>query len=149
MRAFFKFVGTLILLTAIFFGYIFYMGSTRGPVIEERVTNFLTLASGGETAKAHEFFADEIKVVYPFDEFNAGVLSHFDQFTFVEQKQNGYTYNIALLKEFGFNRTLPAGIYEYSGIVTYEGGKEGNIQMAFIKDDGEWKALNIRLGDPY
>jgi len=149
MKAFFKFVGILILLTVVFFGYVFYIGYTRGPVIEEKVTDFLILASSGETAKAHEFFAEEVKVIYLLDEFTAGVFIHFDQFTFVEQNQSGYSYNIALLKEFGLSKSLPAGVYEYSGIVTYEGGKEGIVRMAFIKEDGDWKVLNIHISDPF
>lgn len=149
MKTFFKVAGVLILLAAAVFGYIFYMGSSRGPEISERVTDFMYLASGGDADSAYEFFSEDLKQAMPLEDFEAAIGDHFSRLNFVEQKQAGYYFFIGTPASSKFNIFKLARIYEYQGIVTYSRGYEGELFMVFVKEGGQWKLIAFNLVDPY
>lgn len=144
MKKFLKLAGIFLVLAVSFYGYVFYRGYTAGPEIESRVSAFMQSASDQDIDSTYGFMTDELKASLPRDKFAKDVEEHFDQIKFTSQEQEGFYYSLAIKK-----LSLPRGIYEYQGFVTYTGGKYGNVFMVFIREDGEWKILILDISDPY
>lgn len=140
----------LVLLAALFFGYIFYMGKSRGPEIARRVTAFMTLASNLDAEGAHDFLIDKFQEEKPLDAFAQMLEDQFgDSPPFAAQKQTGYFFSIRVLGPAKYNIFNLARIYEYQGVATYADGREGDIKMVFIREGGQWKLISFHIRDPH
>lgn len=146
MKTFFKIVGVLILLGAAVYGYIFYTGYSQKTIISQQVTDFLQLASDGDTEGAYEFFTEDLKQAWPIEDLEDAFDKHFGRLEFVSQKQSDHYVFMGVKKGniFKFVR-----FYEYGGIVTYTRNTEGEINAVFKKEKGDWKLISFQLGDPY
>ncbi len=149
MKTFLKIIGALILLGAVLFGYIFYMGRSRGPEISEQATKFLSLASDFDAENAHDFFSDELKRAVSFEDFANDIDSYFYRLDFVSQEQTGFYFFIGMPESAPYNIFKLRRFYEYDGVVTYARGQEGTINAVFIREDGQWKILAFDISDPY
>lgn len=146
MKTFLKIVVALIVLVVAVYGYIFYTGSSSGPKISERVTEFLQLASDGYADEAYEFFTKDLKKTWPIEKFENDLDDHFGWREFASQEQTGYEVNLTFSK---YNYLGPTIFYEYQGIVTYTGNAQGDIIALFVKENGEWRLWALDLPDPY
>lgn len=134
---------------AVFFGYIFYMGRSRGPEISEQATKFLSSASDFDAENAYNFFSDELKRAVSFEDFADDINSHFYRLDFVGQEQTGFYFFIGMPKSAPYNIFKLKRFYKYDGVVTYARGQEGTINAVFIREGGQWKLLAFDISDPY
>jgi hypothetical protein len=148
MKMLFKIIGFLLLIGVVLFGYIFYIGSSRGPVIEKQVTEFLQLASDGKMIAAYEYLSIETKEGVALEAFSTAITNHFAGLSFVRQRQDGYYFNLVLKTRGGLLRYWPKGMYEYQGTVFYNENRAGGILLTFIKERGNWKILRFDIGNP-
>lgn len=132
-----KIVGALLLLSLVLFGYLIFQGFKDAPEVQGRVTSFLQLASNGDLDRAYALTSKEFRAATTKEDF-------IDAMTLFEAQYSGFQNQ----QQTGFVVKANAGqptLYEYSGIIYYIDGDQGDLEAVLVKEDDDYKILGITV----
>lgn len=127
--------GIIVVFAATIFGYIALPGIRQGlqeaDLAEKQLTLLLEFVSDKKFAEAYGLMSETVREAQSQEEFSNALLA-------LEAPYSGFKS----ISQTGFQVEAKSGqptTYNYSGIITYTDGDEGDIEATLVKENGEWK----------
>lgn len=128
-------VVALLIVGAGVIGFLVFQGIQEASHVQQKITIFLKHTSKGDFESAYQLTSTEFKQTTTFVDFKSDITSlpgHYSDFENLEQT--------------GFYIEAKSGqptVYQFSGIITYINGDEGDVETTLIKEDGEYRIQNM------
>lgn len=117
------------------FMYLFYQSVQNAPVMQQKVTTFLTAVSNKDYGSAYQLSSTNFQKLFTLDVFSKDMEIFKAQYSgFASVKQTNVSFYISIGQ--------PAQ-YTYTGTITYNDGDIGDVQATFVKERGDWKINSI------
>ena len=131
--------GSVVLLVAVWLGYLMFQGVKEGPIVEQQVTSFLQHISDNNLEKAYDLTSSTLQEVQTFGEFKRTM------FVF-EAQYSGFNSQTKTWFQIEQNVGQPT-LYHYFGLINYTDGDQGNVRATLVKEKNEWKiqAINVNI----
>lgn len=127
--------GIIIAFAAAIFGYFvlpwIQTGFREADLAEKQLILMLELVSDKKFEKAYGLMSQKVQEAQSQEEFSKALLELGAQYS-----------EFKALAQTGFQAEVKSGqptTYNYSGIITYTDGDEGDIEATLVKENGEWK----------
>ena len=128
-------IGGLVIIAVILLGFLLFKGVKDAPEVQSKVTSFMQNVSSGNYQSAYDLTSKEFKESTSMDEFTRAMSLFKAQYTeFQSQEQVGFHVEA--------NAGQPT-LYEYSAIVNYTDGDNGELIAILVKEDDDYKILSI------
>ena len=130
-------IGVLVLLGVFSIGLLVFKGVRDAPQVQQKVTFFLQNVSNNELETAYDLTSDEFKQSVTKEDFEKSMSLFKAQYSgFQKQEQVGFNVEAT-----SGNPTL----YQYSGVITYSNGDQGELEATLVKEEGEYKIQFIHV----
>jgi uncharacterized protein HemX len=130
-------IAVLVFLGVVFFGFLLFQGVKDAPQVQYKVTSFMQNVSDGNLESAYGLASKEFKQTTSLTEFEKSVSLYKHQYSdFQKQDQTGFSVE---------SQSGQPTLYQYTGIITYTDGDQGDIDATLVKEAGEYKIQYIEV----
>lgn len=127
--------GLFLLVGAGIFGFLIFKGIEESSQAQLKLTSFLRHVSNNDLGSAYNLTSSEFKQVTTLENFEEEINLYKAQYSDFQK-----------LEQTGFNIEAQTGrptTYQYSGIIKYTDGDEGEVEAILIKEEGDYKVQYI------
>jgi len=133
-------IGVILLICGGFLGTLLIKGVKDAPEVGDKISSFMQHVSDRKYHDAYALTSNDFKEATPVSEFTRAMSIFKAQYTdFQFQEQAGFHIEA--------NAGEPT-LYEYTGIITYADGDQGELFAVLVEEGGEYKISYIEVNVP-